>query len=73
MKKISTNDLLMVAAAGAVAGVLIYLARRLQNHQMLKEIAEEGYETAHEVLFPDKKQIGQKLHYGPVLPEDYIN
>ncbi len=74
MKKTKTKDLLLAAAAGAVvAGILVYIVRKVQNYQMLKEVADEGYETAHEVLFPHKKQMGQKLHYGPVLPDDFQN
>ncbi|MCC6287856.1 MAG: hypothetical protein IT249_08225 [Chitinophagaceae bacterium] len=69
MKKINRNDLLIAAAIGAATGILVYLTRRLRERQILTKVSDEGYETAHEVLYPRKKQISGKLHYGPVLPE----
>jgi adenine/guanine phosphoribosyltransferase-like PRPP-binding protein len=68
MEKINKNGVLIAAAVGAAAGILFYLARRVNKSRILNAIAEEGYETAHEVLFPHKKQLGDKLHYGPVIP-----
>jgi hypothetical protein len=35
---------------------------------MLSRIAEEGYETACDILFPKQETKQEKLHYGPVLP-----
>lgn len=58
----------MIAAAGAVAGLLAYAFKRYRSHRMLKQVSAEGYETAHEVLFPHTRPIGNKTHYGPVLP-----
>lgn len=69
MKKINRNDLLIAAAVGAATGILVYLTRRIKEHQRLTKVSDEGYETAHEVLYPAKKQMSGKLHYGPVLPE----
>lgn len=69
MKKINRNDLLVAAAVGAAAGILVYLVRRVKEHKILTKVSDEGYETAHEVLYPQKKQMKGKLHYGPVLPE----
>jgi len=68
MAKTNRNEILMAAGIGAAVGILIYLTRRFNKSRILNAIAEEGYETAHEVLFPHKKQLGAKLHYGPVLP-----
>ncbi|MFT4016134.1 hypothetical protein [Terrimonas sp.] len=69
MRKINRNDLLIAAAVGAATGILVYLTRRIKEHRMLTKVSDEGYETAHEVLYPQKKQMSGKLHYGPVLPE----
>ena len=69
MKKINKNDILIAAAVGAAAGILVYLTRRIKEHHMLTKVSDEGYEIAHEILFPEKKQMSRKLHYGPVLPE----
>ncbi|MFT3945470.1 MAG: hypothetical protein QM763_00735 [Agriterribacter sp.] len=69
MKKINRNDLLIAAAVGAATGILVYLTRRMRERRILTKVSDEGYETAHEILYPQKKQMSGKLHYGPVLPE----
>lgn len=55
MKKINRNDLLIAAAIGAATGILVYLTRRIKEHKILTKVSDEGYETAHEVLYPEKK------------------
>ncbi len=55
-------------AVVAAAGVVIYLARSSQTKRMLNQIADEGYETAHDILFPNKKMRDKRLKYGPVIP-----
>ena len=62
------NKILLGVAAITVAGLVVYLANRKKTHRMLEQIADEGYETAHDVLFPDKERRNKKLQYGPVLP-----
>lgn len=67
----TSNKILFGVAAIAVAGLVVYASRsnrRKDHHEMLEQIADEGYETAHDVLFPDKKNRSSKLQYGPVLP-----
>ena len=66
MKK--TSQLLLIAGAAAVAGLTIYAIRRHRKNIRSAKVASEGYETAHDVLYPKKKH-GRKLHFGPVLPE----
>lgn len=66
MKK--ANVIVLTAATVAVAGLLVYAFRRYRSHRMLEQVAAEGYEAAHEVLFPHTRPIGKKTHYGPVLP-----
>lgn len=53
-----------------VAGMVAYaLSRRCgTDHKMLSQISDEGYETAHDVLFPGRRIQGRKVHYGPVIP-----
>ena len=59
----------------AVSIGLIYLAVKAiarirhnsKNSRRLKTVANEGYETAIDVLFPEKQTKG-RLHYGPVIP-----
>lgn len=67
MKK--SDKILVAVAAGFLAGLIVYAARRYKERHMLSQVANEGYETAHDVLFPNRTQMGKKLHYGPVLPE----
>ena len=47
-----------------LAGLIIYFSRRhkanLIKHQMAEQVAEHGYETAHDVLFPKKKRGTKK-------------
>lgn len=67
MKK--SDKVLVAVAVGILAGLAVYAARRCKERSMLNQVADEGYETAHDILFPNRDQIGRKLHYGPVLPE----
>lgn len=52
----------------AAAGVVLYLARKSRTRRMLSQIADEGYETAQDILFPGQRMEKSKLHYGPVIP-----
>jgi len=52
----------------AVAGVAVYVAKKMERKNMLNQIADEGYETAHDILFPGKSFESDKLQYGPVIP-----
>lgn len=66
--KINTKTILGLTAITAV-GIAIYLTRRYRNKIKLSQIADEGYEMAHDVLYPNKLPAAKKLHYGPVLPK----
>ena len=58
---------LLVAAAAIFA---VYISgERTKTKRMLSQIADEGYETAQDVLFPGKTIQDKKLHFGPVIPE----
>lgn len=67
MKK--TNKLLIGVGIVALTGLIIYAMRRDQSNRELERIADEGYETANDILFPETKPFRRRLHYGPVLPE----
>ena len=56
-------------AVVAAAGVVVYLAKSSKTRRMLIQIADEGYETAQDILFPDRKINDKKLKYGPVIPD----
>ncbi|MEP7166160.1 MAG: hypothetical protein ABI741_15770 [Ferruginibacter sp.] len=63
------NKILLASATIAVTGLLVYAAsRHKKTKKMLSEIANEGYETAHDVMYPGKDKRNSKLKYGPVLP-----
>ncbi len=66
----TTEKVFLAVAAGAVAGLVYYMLKKAEERRVLNRIAAEGYETAHDVLYPNRMQTGKKLHYGPVLPED---
>jgi hypothetical protein len=66
-----TRDKIIFATAAVVfTGLFVYAAtRHKKTRRMLSQIADEGYETAHDVLYPDKEKRSGKLQYGPVLPD----
>lgn len=64
-----TNKTMLSLLAIATFGIAFYVVSKKKNRKKLSRIAEEGYEIAHDILFPDKIVNERKLHYGPVLPE----
>ena len=65
----TSNKILLGVAAVAVAGIVVYAATHSKKtNRMREQVADEGYETAHDVLFPNKGKRDRKLQYGPVLP-----
>ena len=66
--KTSTKIVIGITVA-AIVSLVIYKKRRRNTCYMLNEVSNEGYETAPDVLFPNKGKRGAKQHYGPVLPE----
>jgi len=54
--------LAILAAAGA------YVIRRIRTGHALDRVADDGYETAHDVLYPNKKIRSRKVRYGPIHP-----
>ncbi|MFT3679927.1 MAG: hypothetical protein QM791_06620 [Ferruginibacter sp.] len=64
--KTTSRITILLAAAGAAA-LAAYLIRRANTKKMLNQVADEGYETAPDILYPGRNMNG-KLHYGPVIP-----
>lgn len=65
------NKLVIGVVAIAAAGYIISKAgrhKREKRELMLSAASNEGYETAHDVLFPQKIKRARHLRYGPVLP-----
>ncbi len=66
MKK---NTKIMLGLSAAILTTIIFIAVRGRNkRRILNRVAEEGYETAHDVLYPQQNATGKKLHFGPVIP-----
>ena len=70
--KISTKIIFLLSSV-ALGGVLVYAARAYQDYRRTQAISEEGYETANDILFPNDNLRGDKLHYGPVLPDGFYS
>ena len=67
----TSKKLLYGAAAIAFTSLLVYAARRSNTKRRIAEVADEGYETAADLLHPKTNKRFKNLHYGPVLPEHY--
>ncbi len=59
---------LLAGAAIATAAILLAQKRRKKHISMLREVSDEGYETAHDILYPGKGKRASNLRFGPVLP-----
>jgi hypothetical protein len=67
----TSKKIIYSAAAIAFTGLLVYVTRRSNTKRRIAEVADEGYETAADLLHPKTSSRFKKLHYGPVLPEHY--
>ena len=67
-----SNKLIIGLTLVAAAGVVVYFSKSAskgsKTRRMLNQIADEGYETAQDVLFPNKNIQDKNLHFGPVIP-----
>jgi hypothetical protein len=60
----------IVILAGTATGggwLALYLVRRIQSKVMRSKIAAEGFETAMDVLYPNKRRKLSKYRMGPIL------
>ena len=62
------QQIAMGIAVATAAVLIVKLVQQSNTKRMLTQVANEGYETAHDILFPGKKMNNRKLWYGPVLP-----
>ena len=51
-----------------LAGIGVLIIRRMKTGRKLDQVADNGYETAHDVLFPKRNIRSRKVRYGPVHP-----
>ncbi|MEO6405525.1 MAG: hypothetical protein ABIY51_13290 [Ferruginibacter sp.] len=52
----------------AFVTILLLKKRNEEGQEMFNQVADEGYETAHDILYPGKRHSSRHLRYGPVLP-----
>lgn len=67
----SMKHIIKIALGTAILTAVILLLKtpKRETEQQLAEVSDEGYETAHDILYPNQKlQPDKRLHYGPVLP-----
>jgi hypothetical protein len=64
-----TFRILAGLTAVAIVATVIYRRQSRKNGHMLKQVSDEGYETAHDVLFPKGQGRAKDLRYGPVIPQ----
>ena len=68
MKK---REAILIGVGAALASVVgVKLARSRNRLNRLNNVAAEGYETAHDILYPSKEHKKARLKFGPVLPHD---
>ena len=70
MKK-STYSLIGLVLLGVAATSIAGAVCKARNNRLLRRLekaANEGYETAHDIIYPnDYSTKDKKLHYGPVF------
>ncbi len=64
----NTSKIVVALAVVGVAAIAVSIFRRIDTKRILTKISDEGYETAHDVLYPGKGNTGSQLRYGPILP-----
>ena len=70
MKKTLNNLAILAVLTGVGILVASRISKQLKSNRVaLNRVAENGYETAHDVLYPGQEVKSRKLRYGPVLPE----
>jgi len=62
------QTLKIVAVLAVLTGTGILVVRRINKRRQLRHVSDNGYETAHDVLYPGEKVKHKKLHFGPVVP-----
>ncbi len=65
--KFKTKTILGLAALTAIA-LIVYLKQKEATKIKLAQLAEEEYETAHDIMYPNRYIRAKDLRYGPVLP-----
>jgi hypothetical protein len=64
----NSEKIIVVTAAATLIGVALIAIDKIRIRMFLNNIADEGYETAHDILYPKKSKGEKRLRFGPVLP-----
>ncbi len=64
----TVNKLIISVVVASVASYLVGITRRYQREKMLMLASNEGYEIAHDVLYPERQKKNRHLRYGPIFP-----
>jgi hypothetical protein len=59
--------ILIAATVVAVSAITMILFKKKKVNDRLNEVADEGYELAHDVLYPLKNQRKRHDGYSPVV------
>ena len=51
-----------------LTGIGYLVMRQINTRRRLKRVADDGYETAQDVLYPHCEIKSRKVHYGPIHP-----
>ena len=62
------NLIISAAAVLALSAVVAYLVGNSKSKSKTRRFANEGYELAGDILFPNERIKSRKLKFGPVLP-----
>lgn len=65
--KRNTKIIFGLAALTAIA-VIVYLNKKEADRIKIAQLADEEYETAHDIMYPKRYIRSKELKYGPVLP-----
>jgi len=52
--------------------MVMYLIKRNNEERRLDRIAEEGYETAHDILFPSRRDRIRRNRAGDIYRENFF-
>jgi len=65
----SKKDVIIAATATlALSSLVIYAIGKTRSKSKTRKLANEGYELASDILFPNERIKSRKLKFGPVLP-----
>ena len=64
MKKATAKLIVGMSLAVVATGLIIYARRRFKTNRINRQVADQGYETAYDILFPEKRKKAGRYKYG---------